>query len=77
MKVLQTYSDDWKYKKNLLSAFILYELVTLDNRLIKPEDKMRYIHILLSLPVSYLSFEQWQYLYFSLGIIIPEWNKTS
>ncbi|MCB5246264.1 MAG: GGDEF domain-containing protein [Candidatus Cloacimonadaceae bacterium] len=67
MKVLQTYSDDWKYKKNLLSAFILYELVTLDNRLIKPEDKMRYIHILLSLPVSYLSFEQWQYLYFFAG----------
>jgi len=28
---------------------------------------MRYIHILLSLPVSYLSFEQWQYLYFFAG----------
>jgi len=66
-KVLQTYSSDWKYNKTLLSAFILNELVTLENHLIKPEEKIRYVHILLSLPSSFLSFEQLQYLYFFAG----------
>jgi len=66
-KVLQAYSTDWKYNKSLLSAFILNELVTLENHLLKPEEKIRYIHILLSLPSAFLSFEQLQYLYFFAG----------
>jgi diguanylate cyclase (GGDEF)-like protein len=66
-QVLNRFGTSWKRADSLISVLLLYELFTLETRLVNPSEKMHIVRLLLKQPVPYLNEQQMQYLHFFAG----------
>ncbi len=65
--LLLTFGAALKHAGNLLSAILLYELFSLEDKLVSPTEKMHYARQLLKLPVILLNPQQLQHINFFAG----------
>jgi diguanylate cyclase (GGDEF)-like protein len=65
--LLQKFGTYYKHSGNLISATLLYELFSLENRLVSPAEKMHCARLLFRHQSSLLTVQQMQYLHFFAG----------
>lgn len=66
-QVLQKFGAKLRHRQDLLSATLLYELFTQENRHASPNEKIHYTRLLFRHPPSLLTVQQLQYLHFYAG----------